>query len=394
MEFVCFKNSGVLEPDFIKSFGVSVKSDESCIGFFGTGLKYALAILIRRGAKISIYSGGETMRFGKETSLLKGKSFDFVTMNGEKLPFTTELGKTWEPWMAYRELYSNAKDEGGDAVIISDLPSKSDDMTYIVIAGGGIEELHKQRTSIFIDGSSAIESNVFEGGGSFYSKGVCVWKYEDMPSLYSYNDPIGYCDLTEDRQIKYQFDVSRCVSNAIASLTNKDILERIICADRGVYESRVDFDYCTVNPTSEFMEIAQTYKDDCNNASIVSFVEKHTPRKPLEEFELSERQKSMVDDAIFQVRMAGFTIDDFPIKYVVSLKDNALGMAKGGAIYISQDVFLIGGMEMLKVTLIEEWVHLKHNLKDCDRKMQNYLFEQIVRLIDTSNSIAQKKYAA
>ena len=104
MKYICFKNTGTIEPDFISSFGVSVKNDNSCIGFFGTGLKYALAILMREGAKVTIYSGGKTMRIGTKDAILKGKSFKFVTMNGKQLPFTTELGKTWEPWMAYREL--------------------------------------------------------------------------------------------------------------------------------------------------------------------------------------------------------------------------------------------------------------------------------------------------
>ena len=32
-------------------------------------------------------------------------------MNGERLGFTTDLGKTWEMWQIFRELYSNMLDE-------------------------------------------------------------------------------------------------------------------------------------------------------------------------------------------------------------------------------------------------------------------------------------------
>ena len=241
MEYVCFENNGILEPDFIRSFGVSEKNDESCIGFFGTGLKYALAILLRQGAKITIYSGDNIMRFGLRDVVLKGKAFKFVTMNDEQLPFTTELGKTWEPWMAYRELYSNAKDEGGEVSLITELPDKSDGKTFVVVAGGGIVALHNQRTEIFTDGREPIAAGVYAGGGSFFSKGVCVWRYEDVPTLYSYSDEGGYCDLTEDRQVKNIWQVHQTAAQAIARLTDKAMIEQIVLADRGVFESNVEY---------------------------------------------------------------------------------------------------------------------------------------------------------
>lgn len=394
MKYICFKNTGTIEPDFIRSFGVSVKNDASCIGFFGTGLKYALAILMREGAKVTIYSGGEVMRFAKKSVILKGKSFEFVTMNGEQLPFTTELGKTWEPWMAYRELYSNAKDEGGEVDVIESLPSNSDSMTYIVVAGGGIEQIHAAKDSIFCASIGDLADEIYTQGGSFYSKGVCVWKFEGMPSLYSYNDASGYCDLTEDRQIKYTHQVHKIVSEQIARLTDKQALEAIVTAERGLYESCCDFDYCGVKPSAEFLEVALMHKDSCENQYLIRYAEKHAPRMPLQEFELDDYQRELFDNALFSVKMAGFMVDEYPIKFVLNLDNGALGQAKSGTIYISRECFLVGGLEMLKATLIEEWVHLKFKYNDCERPMQNYLFTQIVRLVDQCNAITKQKYAA
>lgn len=395
MKYVCFENNGVLEPDFIRSFGVSVKADESCIGFFGTGLKYALAILLRNGAKITIYSGGEVMRFGLEDVMLKGKAFKFVTMNGEKLSFTTELGKTWEPWMAYRELYSNAKDEGGGASIIDSLPDGSAGKTYVVVAGGGIESLHKNREQIFCEGRSSIADGVLSGGGgSFFSKGVCVWRFEGVPTLFSYSDDLGSCDLTEDRQVKNQYQVHHFIADSVSQLTDKSIIEQIVLADRGCFESYIDFDYCQKKPSAEFMEVARAHLADCKNDYLKNYIERHTPPAPLEEFTPNQHQMAVFNEAVSAVKMAGFMVDDFPVKFVLSLRDGALGMAKGGTIYIAMDCFLIGGLEMVKATLIEEWVHLKYNHKDCERNMQNYLFTQIVRLVDAINDQNKQKYAA
>jgi len=393
MKFISFENTGILEPEFIKSFGVSVKSDNSCIGFFGTGLKYAIAILIRQGAKVSIYSDGEVMHFGKKSVTLKGKSFDFITMNGEQIPFTTELGKTWEPWMAYRELYSNAKDEGGGACVINSLPEHTEGKTFVVVAGGEIESIHKARDSIFIGERLPISDGIYNGGGSFFSKGVCVWKYEGMPSIYSYSDSTGYCDLTEDRQIKYTHQVYKICADIIAKVTDKEVLRSIVTADTGVFESRIDFDYCSISPSLEFMEVARANRDLCNNAYLLSYMERNEPAAPLVDFTLNEYQKEILNDAIFSVKMAGFMVDEFPIRTVSILKNDALGQAAGGVIFLSEKCFLMGGLEMLKATLIEEWVHLKHHYRDCERPMQNYLFEQVVRLVDLNNSIVKNKYS-
>lgn len=394
MQKLILENDGIIDREFITSFGVSVKDNESAIGFFGTGLKYAIAILLRNGCKVKIHSGGKVFRFGTKKTELKGKVFNFVTLNSRPLSFTTELGKRWQPWMAYRELYSNAKDEGGYAYIGDNVPNDTTGKTYVVVEGDLAIELHQQKDSIFVTPERNITNEIYETGGSFYSKGVCVWKYEDTPSLYSYNDARGYCDLTEDRQIKYTFQVMTIVTRHIAECKDKAILERIITADLKFFEAHADFDYCNATPTVEFMECALMHKEQCNNKSLIDYMIKHQPKQPLQEFDMNEYQRELMNEAIFSVRMAGFMVDEYPIKTVKKLDDDALGMASSGTIYISERCFIMGGLEMLKATLIEEWVHLKHGHKDCCRPMQNYLFEQLVRLIDQSNRIMKQKYAA
>lgn len=44
---IIFRNKGVIDPKSITTFGVSSKENPGAIGFFGTGLKYAIAILLR-----------------------------------------------------------------------------------------------------------------------------------------------------------------------------------------------------------------------------------------------------------------------------------------------------------------------------------------------------------
>jgi len=394
MKYVIFENDGTIEPQLIKSFGVSVKADASCIGFFGTGLKYALAIAQREGAKVSIYSGYDVMRFGVEGVTLKDKEFQFVTMNGEILPFTTELGKTWKPWMAYREFYSNAKDEGGNAYLSDELPAAASDKTYVVVAGGGFDVLHNGREAIFVDEESAISPNIYPNGGSFYSKGVCVWKYEGMPSIYSYDDSAGICTLTEDRQIGSYGQAHKVVSELLVKVQDRDVIRAVVFAGDETYEGRVDYDYCSLSPSPEFIEIALAGIDKITNKYLKKYVQKYAPKAVLKEFALTPYQQEMYDEAVFAAKMAGFLVDDYPVKFVKSLGKGVLGQALDGEILIAEDCFLQGGAEMLKAALIEEWVHLEHGYADCERAMQNYLFAQIVRMVNMCNASVKARNAA
>ena len=114
-----FSNPGKLEMNMVKLLGVSVKESNDPIGFFGTGLKYAMATALRLGGEMTIYSDGERFDVLGRKVELRGKEFTQVLLNDEALGFTTELGKQWEAWMVVRELYSNALDEQGSTTIQS-----------------------------------------------------------------------------------------------------------------------------------------------------------------------------------------------------------------------------------------------------------------------------------
>jgi hypothetical protein len=148
---IIFENKGELDIRAIKTFGVNSKDDkESAIGYFGTGLKYAIAILLRNGHDISIYTGGVKYDFGVNRSKIRHDEFDIVTMNGEELGFTTELGKNWEMWQAFRELNSNTLDEKGTAYKgIGCVPQN--DRTYVTVTGLDFEKLWGDRDHYFLN---------------------------------------------------------------------------------------------------------------------------------------------------------------------------------------------------------------------------------------------------
>src|SRR5882724_11960473 len=110
---IVFQNPGLIDLDAALVMGVNAKLGESPIGFFGTGLKYAMATLLRNNCRFRIFRGVEEFQITTQKLSFRDKNFDLVWLNGSKLGFTTDLGRNWKPWQAYRELYSNAKDEGG-----------------------------------------------------------------------------------------------------------------------------------------------------------------------------------------------------------------------------------------------------------------------------------------
>src|SRR3990172_10357377 len=110
---VSFKNSGKIDPRCITIIGVSVKETENPIGYFGTGLKYAIAIILREGGQITIWRGLERFDFNTVNIEIRGESMKLIHMNGRELGFTTALGKHWKVWQAMREIYCNTVDENG-----------------------------------------------------------------------------------------------------------------------------------------------------------------------------------------------------------------------------------------------------------------------------------------
>ena len=119
------------------------------IGYFGTGLKYAIAVLVRLGAEPVVWIGRDRFSFSKRSSTFRGTPLETIVMRVLKeknkrattyeLPYTTAYGKAWEVWQAFRELESNTRDEGGtiwtfdsDAVFPEEAPLGKDGITRIV----------------------------------------------------------------------------------------------------------------------------------------------------------------------------------------------------------------------------------------------------------------------
>lgn len=211
---IIFENPGEIDIRSICTFGVSVKEGENPIGFFGTGLKYAIAVLLRTGHKVTIQSGRTVANFGLSKETIRGQEFEVITMatgNGpaEHLGFTTQLGKQWELWMAYREVACNCKDEGGDGFHSTSEPAPIAGTTRVIVKGDAFEGVFDNGHMYILTDDPSMKLGMVEvrnrAGNDLFYRGVRVMQ-TNRPGLYTYNI-LSQISLTEDRTVKSEWDV-------------------------------------------------------------------------------------------------------------------------------------------------------------------------------------------
>lgn len=163
-----FQNPGLIDLDAVTTLGVSVKDGDTPIGYFGTGLKFAIATVLRNGGTLTLWRGKVAHHFATDAGTVRGEPFEFVTMDGKRLGFTTQLGRNWEPWMAFRELASNCRDEGGRYFDSGEGWEVREDHTTIVVHGQALLNVWPDRSTILIESEPLFANEFVEvhpGGG-------------------------------------------------------------------------------------------------------------------------------------------------------------------------------------------------------------------------------------
>lgn len=262
----------------ITSMGDSSKrGDDTTIGQFDSGLKYAIAILLRNDVKFSIHVQGEPKihehweedtteeytfgtyvyrcdNTGKEKELIEVhckntphggecmNQFDMREPSGEEswsIPtgFAKALGYNWELWMSLRELYSNMMDEGGHigSYFIED-GIEGTVMSLEFDEDSPFGEIWKHRHLYINEAAPRFEisrsvealSNP-EGFLRIYKQNILVYKDEKVPSRYAYN--IRFGEIDERRILTQLHGAATRIAESILTTDNEDFIREIITSD-------------------------------------------------------------------------------------------------------------------------------------------------------------------
>lgn len=406
---VVYVNPGLIEKRAISTMGVNVKEGDTPIGHFGTGVKYGIATLLRLGCYVVLYIGLETIRFRTKKVIIRGKEFHIVMMDEQELGFTTELGKDWEAWMAYRELYCNTIDEGG---VITDLPEGSvytpqAGHTAWIVTGQPIDEAHDIRETFLIPQSRKprfIVPNVMEvyDGGSehLFYRGIRAGKIPyGSRSLYTYN-VTRKVKLTEDRTIDYPYEALNMLRDAVVTCNDGAFLTKVLTSrESEEFESHVAYEQTGHEPSETFVSILEALKNervtDVQNSAL-HLLAKHTSKK------VAPQGRAPTDQELVTIARAkvflhnlDLGVDDYEIRVADHLGRGTLAVAmmKEHIIILSTEI-LKDGVRHVAQALAEEGMHLRTGYSDRTRQLQTHLFKQIIRLgeIITGEKLTEAGY--
>lgn len=385
MSSISFQNRGVVDSRAYRLFGASAKVGDTPIGFFGTGLKYAIAIFLRHGCAVTVWRGMERVEFTAAAVNMRGSEFSVVFANGEELSYTTELGKTWKPWQAMRELWCNAIDEGGSAR--EGLLDPLDDHTTITITGGAAREAWAERASVFLNGSKTWDIGGVEihdrPSKCVYYRGIRVMDLS-RPSLFTYNITGHKVELTEDRTLKHEFYAKYYIGRALVATDDARLAARFIDADDETYEGGIDVSDHDPSETFDRVLREQVKFRINQNSSLRKLMQKrHGSANTLRPCSLRPVEEAQLGKAFAFCKRMDLHTDQFRVVVTDGLEEGVLGMARRDerCIYLNRRTFMMGTKQVAG-TLYEEFLHLQHGLDDCDRAMQNRLIDTIVTMYE------------
>lgn len=387
---IVFHNPGLIEANAFRLMGASVKS-ENAFGRFGTGLKYAVATVLRGGGSIRVHSGERTFNFALEPSELGGKTFDEVVLIEDMgdlpdtttpLGFTSALGRDWEPWMAVRELGCNARDEGGDFGLIDPATLNPPRVyTMFLVSWPKVEaEWDAVLASTFAPGGEVLLEEagvrVLPGPSEYlYHRGVRVWKLP-KPSVFTY-DITAPVDLTEDRTVKYGFCVVADVRNMILQTEDRGIIAAAVTANKDTWERGFDWsgqEWSAVPPGATWLDEVAALREKrvsdynapelSNSASDVMI--KHRAFKKVHHsfswstFEGEARALNYASDILNDLGMGLEMGGDDAIKVYITkmLPGDALSAINGGRVFLAERL-----LEERTSTIVRELVRRQLELK-------------------------------
>ena len=414
--YVCFENKGEVPINAFKLLGASSKrNDSSKIGYFGTGLKYAIAVMLKQGIEFKVFSGEKEVKISTRKTKFIDENIDVMTVNGEKTSITLDAGIDWEPWFAIREIYSNTMDENGSMAVNQPLEAKAGHTRIFIDAeADALKDIFEHWNAYFAQNRPVrfknLSGSIMDKLPAFpefvvFRKGIRVYSNR-RHSILDYD--LNSLDINESRVAMYSWQVTERCSEMLAASdvdTIKKFLTLFKNPARNEYTEWQDsfWDMTATYTFSEawlealeekrlvpanfaghyditettlvlpdklidklkarFGDAINTVGDNKDKFTIINNVDKQSLQKMLDVFEV-----------------AGFEWGVDKIDIVIFNDKDILGQAKDGRVLLSKNLFTPLYRHKVAPTLLEEIAHAQTGFSDCTRNMQDFLFSTITNL--------------
>lgn len=407
------ENKGELDVSSLILLGASTKrTDDSKIGFFGSGNKYAIATLIRMGVGFRIFSGDKEIKITTSGINFRGQIFDQIHIDGQPTSLTTDMGPQWEEWMALREWVSNSLDEGQSNIVTEteNVSGKDGYTRFFIEHAAGIRLVIENWNEYFTFDREDIkyenqfgrlypQTNIDETMVLF-RKGIRVYKSEGTTSLYQY-DLNGF-GINESRIIDNLYSAGCRMIEYLNKMTDVAILRNILrnAFVGNYFEGRlswkwgvdklsqhwrtaIDDHIIVVESVSGYFEDLIRSKDHYLVNAEMAYQIKHSfpdvqvygindegAQLAHKKIEPTKKMEFLLKECLTFLEDTEYNLAN-QIEFVEFDRTDVLGQAEHGKILLSPKLFELGKKEIVR-TIVEEQEHLRSGFKDCSRAFQNH----------------------
>lgn len=420
MSKLYFYTPTTLDEAFIFTMGASVKEGSNPIGEFGTGLKYAIAVTLRLGGKIKIETNEAFYDFYYRAQQVRNTSLDMIYCDKKyadgrnstmiRLPMTTQYGKTWEPWMVMRELYSNTKDEDGIVWDREELVEKDlhENWTLITVEHDEIYDAWQTRNGYILNTIVPAKYNslIFEvyqrASSAFFYKGIRVSPTPIISKL-TYNMIVKTTRLTEDRTMDTN-SYGNSVLYAMANCKDRELLAYFFDAAciLDSFESKMPFSSYTLGTgtSEEFAEEAVEaitrnviFAPAGLKEAVYVYRRDRDPTSVYRRVKITEEENNNFTECISLLKKIGMSPDEYTVYFTDDMSSEQYGASfhKRGIIILNRSM-TVGHANWKKqtiCTLIEEYIHLRFGVYDCTRGMQE-AYNECIYSIATHGMLTQE----
>lgn len=274
----------------LEKLGLSTKRfDPETIGQFGSGIKYAPISALRMGLDFvfvgSDDKGDYQLRYtSKEEDGINCIVYNYGTYTKDS-SFTVDAGTlSWDnEWQIYREVISNAKDNGEwRREIVDSVQQNPNEFAVYITATTGMINVYNNHDMYFSENREVVYNcdytgvsfiKKYDSNERIYCKTVLVHNLSDPNRKSMFDYVLENADLNEERSLKYASAERIKISKAIAKCKDKQLisdfmLEEIIGSNLIELTEISEIHWSYASPTNHWKDCF--YEKYGKNAALVS----------------------------------------------------------------------------------------------------------------------------